>query len=154
MTFLSGVILAAVVHRNANFFVVFLSFCSPYSYTRCRQSPLSLHRCSLRRHLAAAQWDPDLANPSLSRSPSSPPSCPLCRSPSGASTASSQIFGPMFGKRRMKRRRRPSIEYSAKCLMSSSVKPTKSKRGSTRRSRRACARPSTLSLPSTVKNHT
>ena len=34
--------------------------------------------------------------------------------------------------------------------MSSSVNPTKSKRGSTRRSRRACARPSALSLPSTT----
>ena len=33
--------------------------------------------------MAPAQWDPDLANPSLSRSPSSPPTCPLCRSPNG-----------------------------------------------------------------------
>ena len=103
--------------KRQPFFVVFSRFCSPYSFTRCPQSPLSPHRCSLRRHLAAAQWDPDLANPSLSRSPSSPPSCPLCRSPSGASTASSHILGPMFGKRRMKRRRRPSIEYSAKSRM-------------------------------------
>ena len=65
----------------------------------------------------------------------------ICRSPSGASTASSQILGPMFGKRRMKRPRRPSIEYTAKSRMSSSVKLTRSKRGSTRRSRRACGRP-------------
>ena len=132
------------LHETPTILLFFRDFVLLTTFTRCRQSPLSPHRCSLRRHLAAALWDPDLANLGVN----SPPSCPLCRSPSGASTANSQSLSQMFGK--MKRRRRRSIKYGAKSRMNSSVKLTRSKRDSTRRSRRACRRPRMLSLTSTT----
>ena len=138
------------MHRNANYyFVIFSRFCSPYYF----------HAMSTKSTVTAQVLSPPAP------SGSAVGSRPRQPEPLSESQFSSLLSAMHESERRLDRKlavksdvRQTQDEAATKAInrvrhekpYESSVKLTRSKRDSTRRSRRACRRPMTLSLTSTT----